>query len=262
MNNTTTRPKQQTLQTVERALTFLELVASAPEPPTVQTVAAALELNITTCYHLLRTLVARGYVERHDDLTLTLGSQVGLLFRAYQDTFDVNESLASIVNRLAEQTSETAYLSVRDGRSVILKVLVEGSQPLRVSGLYVGQSGNEHIRSSGKAVLAHLDPPAQAEMLAQALQNLSASEREAVSRRLVAELDNTRKRGWSLDGQESDLGISSVGAPVFDARGNVFGAVGVVTPTTRMDRFQPFFVDAVRSAAAEATELLSRKVST
>ena len=48
-----------TLQTVERALSFLEYVATAPVPPNVRDVAKALDLNITTSYHLLRTLVAR-----------------------------------------------------------------------------------------------------------------------------------------------------------------------------------------------------------
>ncbi|WP_224167185.1 IclR family transcriptional regulator [Arthrobacter sp. StoSoilA2] len=254
--------KQPTLQTVERSLSFLEFVASSPEPPTVQRVADALDLNITTCYHLLRTLVARGYIKRHDNLTLSLGEQVGVLFRTYQQKMDIDESLKGMVDTLASKTSETAYLSVLDGNRVVLKVLVEGSQQLRVSGLFVGQSGNEHLRSSGKAVLAHLDDEARAAMLADVVDGMSASETESLLDRLGHELDQTRKRGWSMDEQGSDIGISSIGGPIFDSRGRIYGAIGVVTPTTRMERLQDHYVECVRAVAADATALLTTAPTT
>ena len=247
---------QNTLQTVDRALTFLEIVASAEKPLTVKDVAAALQVNLTTTYHLLRTLMAHGYIERHDDLTLSLGRGLGILLRAYQRNFDVDERLGRVVDELARQTSETAFLSVRDGDTVNLRVLVEGTQPLRVSGLFVGMTGNEHHRASGKAVLACLPRAERDSMLAAALAGLSGAERATELAKLQPELAATEKRGWSLDHQESDVGISSVGAPVFGPGGEVYGAVGVVTPTLRMDRSQDRYVEMVKSAAAEMTEFL------
>jgi DNA-binding IclR family transcriptional regulator len=248
--------KQPTLQTVDRALSFMEFVASTNEAPTIQKVAKELGLNVTTSYHLLRTLVARGYIERHRDQTLSLGNQVGVLFRAYQERFDIHESLKDLVDTLMSETSETAYLSVLDGTRVILKVLVEGSQQLRVSGLFVGQSGNEHLRSSGKAVLAHLDPPSRDGMLAKIASDLELPSTQPLLAQLGGELEQIRQRGWSLDEQGSDIGISSIGGPVFDATGAIYGAVGIVAPTTRMHRFKDRYVECVVKAAADATDLL------
>ncbi|GCD92809.1 IclR family transcriptional regulator [Embleya hyalina] len=256
MNPAERTPKQPTLQTVDRALTFLEYVAAAPEPPTVQQVSEALGLNITTCYHLLRTLVARGYIARHENLTLTLGDGVGALFRAYQRRFDIDDNLKGCVDKLAAQTAETSYFSAVEGNRVILRILVEGSQPLRVSGLFVGRSGDEHLRSSGKAVLAHLDDERRAAVMANCVEGRSETDASALVEKLDRDLRTTRERGWSLDEQDSDIGISSVGAPVFDARREVYGAVGIVVPTTRMEKHRQRYVECVTATAAAMTALL------
>lgn len=248
-----------TLQTVERALSFLEYVASAQSAPTVQQVALGLDLNITTCYHLMRTLLARDYLERREDATLVLGSRVGVLFGAYQQKCNVDQGLAALVGSLAEQTQETAFLSVLEDGKVILKVLAEGSAPrLRVTGLYVGHSGNEHRRASGRAILAYVSAEEKDAILSRSLADVSGRERSATLKRLKAELEVTRERGWSMDGEASVYGISSIGAPVFDAAGEVYGAVGIVTPTCRMDRSKDIYVDAVKSIARDATDLLKQ----
>jgi IclR family transcriptional regulator, acetate operon repressor len=253
---------QPTLQTVERALAFLEYVAAARDPQTVQQVAAALDLNITTCYHLMHTLIARGYIERNDDATLNLGTQVSVLFASYQQKFSIGQRLADVVNRLALQTYETAFLSILEDRKVVLKVLTEGSQALRVSGLYVGISGNEHRRASGRAILANLSEVERNAILENSLANLSVRERSATRKALKEELELTLKRGWSMDGEQSEHGISSIGAAVFDARGKVYGAIGVVTPTFRMDRSKAAFVEAVMEASHKATKLVQSNSTT
>src|SRR5205814_2290836 len=96
---------------------------------------------------------------------------------SYQRSFDVQQTLANVVRGITDQTSETAFLSTLDGKSVILKYLSEGSHPLRVSGLYVGLTGNEHRRASGKAVLAHLDTGARNRLLERSLQGIPEPER-------------------------------------------------------------------------------------
>lgn len=245
-----------TLQTVERALSFLEHVAATSRPQTVKDVAEALGLNIATAYHLLRTLTARGYIDRRPDATLALGSSVGALFHAYQRSFDVDDALVRVVRQIAHETSETAFLSTLDGSNVIVKSYVEGAQPLRVSALHIGRAGNELRRASGKAVLAHLTSPRRDEIIERNLHGHGPGERERAIASLEEELAVVRARGWAVDNQESELGISGIGAPVFAADGDVYGAVGLVTPTFRMERSQDDFANVVVTAAREASAVL------
>ncbi|OWQ95372.1 IclR family transcriptional regulator [Sphingopyxis witflariensis] len=245
-----------TLQTVERALSFLEYVATAPVPPNIRDVSKALDLNITTSYHLLRTLVARNFIKRDDEGRLELGDGVAILAQNYRRHESVEQLLAPVVQQLAASTMETSFLSLREAQHVVLKVLVEGSQRLRVAGLYVGLSGHEYRRAAGKAVLAHLDGAERKAMLDESLASTAGQLRKAIMKALEKELPLTASRGWSVDDGQTEEGIISIGAPVFDAAGAVLGAVGIVTPIFRMDKSPDAFREAVLAAAAEATRLL------
>jgi len=247
--------EQQKLQTVERAFTFMEYVAGADAPPTVQQISAALKLNITTCYHVMRTLLALGYLDRKPDATLVLGAKIGSLYRAYHQAFDLDQSLGILVNRLVEQTAEFSFVSVLQGDRVVLKILAEATKRLRVGGLYVGHSGNEHRRASGKAVLAHCSSDFRTAILGRALADMPVRARKQMIVALDEDLALIRERGWSLDAQ-TEVGVTGLAAPIFDGNGTIFGAIGVVAPNFDLDRSQDEYVRLVVSAASQATALL------
>lgn len=247
---------QTTLQTVERALDFLEFVAASAVPPTIKQVSQELGLNITTCYHLFRTLHSRGYLDRGTNATLTVGNRISPLFVSFQRTFDADTGLRQIVERLSLATSETAFLSTLQGSSVVLKVLVEGPQQLRVSGLYVGLSGNEHHRASGKSVLAHAEPALRNAILDQSMSGIATDDRETLLSRLSEDFPRIREQGWSIDNQQADLGIASIGAPVFDSDGAIHGAIGIVSPSVRLERSREESIALIIQAAGEATDIL------
>jgi IclR family acetate operon transcriptional repressor len=252
------KPGTPTLQTVERAVTFLEHVAGSIAPPTVQQVATALKLNITTCYHLMRTLVARGYLTRLSNGGLIIGNSIGPLYRAYRSRLNETQELHEIVRQLAEKTSETAFFSAPDGDSVVLKILVEGSwQSLRVGGLFVGATGNEHLRASSRAILPYLDKGERERIIKKCFRGLNEEERERAAKGLSAAIAATRQRGWALDAQESQIGVTGIAVPIFDDHQNIHGALGVVVPTTRWKPSQRTLVDAVSKAGKRAIELLA-----
>ena len=252
--------QQTTLQTVERAITFLEYVAEAAEPPHIREISEALDLNITTCYHLLRTLVARNYIKRRTDGRLELGDGVNKLFRSYRRTTDIEEYLADVVKRLAANTFETSSLSLIEGDSVILKVHVEGSHRLRVAGLYIGLKGYEYRRAAGKAVLSHLREKERSAMLDKSLADLSEKQSKPIRKALEKEFKQIAARGWAIDDGQTEEGIIAIGAPIFDAQGHVLGAVSTILPTVRMEKSRDKFIQSVMAAAGEATQLLKEAV--
>lgn len=252
------RPGTPTLQTVERAFTFLEYVAASIDPPTVQQVARALKLNITTCYHLMRTLAARGYLIRLGDGTLVVGNAIGPLFRAFRSRLNETQELYEIVRQLAETTSETAFFSAPDGDSVVLKILVEGSwQSLRVGGLFVGATGNEHLRASGRAILTYLEKAGGERIIKKCFRGLNEEERERAAKELSSAMATTRQRGWALDAEASQIGVTGMAFPIFDDHRGIHGALGVAVPTTRWKPSQRALVDAVSKASKRASELLA-----
>ncbi|XHC09172.1 IclR family transcriptional regulator [Labrenzia sp. ac12] len=247
--------KQQTLQTVDRALSFLEIVAAAPNPPSIKDVSDKLDLNTTTCYHLLRTLLARGYVERSPNGGLKLGEAVNVLSLGLRRFDGVETQLAGLVENLAATTKETCALSIREGNHVTLKILVEGSQRLKVTGLHVGLKGYEYRRAAGQAVLAHLDEAARNAMLEESLTGLPGSQRSAILQGLKDEFSLISERGWAIDEQTAE-GITAISSPFFAPSGEVLGALSLISPSFRLERARVDFFEALLSAAATATRTL------
>jgi DNA-binding IclR family transcriptional regulator len=247
-----------TLQTVERALGFLEIVAAADEPMTIRQVAERLGINVTTCYHVYNTLTAMGYIERSTDATLRIGFEVAALYDGYLRGSTTARLTAALVDDLAHDSGETAWVSFLSGDTVTLAAFAEGSHRVRATGLHVGLQGNEHRRSSGRAVLAFLDDESRKLVLDRALAAFSPEERASTEAVLDSDLRAIRDRGWALDDEQFQQGILGVAAPFFAADGAVLGAVGLWAPSDRGRATLNGLVAHVVAAAQRATATLGR----
>jgi len=91
-----------------------------------------------------------------------------------------------------------------------------------------------HSTALGKAMLAHLPP----EEVTRLLDTVGMPRRTANTitdrGRLFSELATVRVRGYSVDNIENEDGIRCVGAPIFDHRREVVGAISVSGPASRM----------------------------
>ena len=58
------RAERPSIQSVDRAITLLEAIAEAGGESTLTELSRRTQLNISTCHHLLSTLVQRGYVAK------------------------------------------------------------------------------------------------------------------------------------------------------------------------------------------------------
>jgi IclR family transcriptional regulator, acetate operon repressor len=244
-----------TLQSVERALAFLETVAQARQPPRLKDVAGTLGINVTTSYHLLNTLQLAGYVTRDSDGTLRIGGRTAILYQGLVRNFALGRELAPVVAGLSEATGETAYIAALNRDKVIIQALVEGDQAVRVTGLYVGFSGWEHIRASGKAVLAHLPDEQRDNMLRRSLPDASADDLAAI----IDELHQVREQGWALDDGSFQEGACCIAAPFFRSGGFVAGSVSVSVPADRFTTARERITAAVLNSAQQASQIVGHE---
>ena len=75
------------IQSVSRALRALEQVAQAGRPLPAKVIARRCGLNLSTAYHLIRTLCYEGYLIRQADGTYVIGAQVAQRFHELVDSF-------------------------------------------------------------------------------------------------------------------------------------------------------------------------------
>lgn len=236
-------------QAVGRALSILRLLGSCDSDLTLATIAEQLGLSSGTTYRIAKALLADGLIA-HNPWTdaFYLGSGAVLLGQAAQRNFGI-DSMIPFLERLNEATEESVNLAIRDGYESVVMTRIQSNLPLRFVQR-VGARFPLYATASGKAMLAfsnterdYIDilPPRLTPVTLNTLKTPHAVRKT---------LEDTRKRGYSIDDQENVDGVRCVGAPILDANGQAQAAVVIQVPTVRMpdSRLSDLGAQAIRTA--------------
>jgi DNA-binding IclR family transcriptional regulator len=154
------------IQSVSRAFRILEEVGASRAPLTVKAIARRCQLNLSTAYHLVRTLTYEGYLVRSPDGGFVLGSSVARRFHELLASFDQPPKVREILRHMAAVTQRTAYLGRFVSGRIMITDMVEGPQSPHLEDLEVGLDVAAHATVIGKLLLATLPRTQRAEYLA------------------------------------------------------------------------------------------------
>ena len=168
---------------------------------------------------------------------------------------DLRRLALPVLVGVGAQSRETVHLAIPAGRSVIYLEKMESPGAIQTRSR-VGNRMPITSTGLGKAMLAFLPEEEVSEILASGIERRTAAtltEPEGLRR----DLDETRRRGYSIDREENEEGIACVGAPVFDHRGLVAASISIAGPAFRMSeqRFQE-----LGALATEAANEISRRM--
>jgi DNA-binding IclR family transcriptional regulator len=146
-----TDARPQVLQTLDRGLLVLELVAAAPMGLSMAELAARVDVHRAVCYRLVATLSSHGLVIRGTDGRIRLGAQVRAL--ALRLLPQLLTAARPVLADLAARTGMTAALSLAEGAECVATEVVEPDH----TALHVAyRVGNRHPLGRGAAGLAIL----------------------------------------------------------------------------------------------------------
>lgn len=221
--------------------------ADAPGDLRLTDIARSAGLSPSTTHRLLSALCDEGFLAQ-DPATerYRLGPAVLVLGQraAEQAGFD---RARPVLAALAEETGESASLSVRSGRQVLVVMLVPSRQPLRFDH-GVGSTIAIHASAMGKVMLA-FDPSGTTPD--GPFERFTARTITS-AKKLAAELAEIRRRGWAVNDAERYDGVTGVAAPVLGANGIVTAAIGVQGPTARIEALGIARLGETVRAAADA----------
>ncbi len=237
-----------------KGLALVDLIAAADRPVRLARLVEESGLPRATALRLLDALVEHR-VLRADESGYAPGPQLAVWGQRYLDGLDLRDHADDLMRTLAEQTRETCYLGVRDGRQVLYVAKADSPQAIRPAAR-IGSRNPLHSTGLGKALLAFGPPECLEEYAAGPLERKTPNtitEPDA----LGAELERIRARGWSIDDVENEDGVRCVAAPIRDHTGAVVAALSVVAPAYR------FALDDLSRLAPQvlgATAELSRRI--
>lgn len=224
------------VQSVDRALTLLDELTRAGGSLSLSELSSRVGLNISTCHHLLATLVKWGYVARLPGRRgYALGARVLHLGQAFMSQIDLPRRAHPHLDRINSMTGETVNLAVLQGDSVVTLLKREARHVVRVETGAIGMSEAVHASATGKAMLAWLPENEIHRILKlRGMQRFTAATFTDPDL-LIDELRHVRRNGYALDLEECQPGVTSVAAVIRNHTGAVVGAIGASTPTLRAD---------------------------
>lgn len=234
------------VQSIERAFAVLGVLMDGPLG--VTEVAARVGLPKSTAARLLASLEREGAVEQVPGETrYRLGPRMAALAAGLRDRRGLVAIAHPALVALAGEIGEAAGLSVADGVMVHYIDQVDSPNPVQVRD-WTGTRIPLHAVSSGQVFLAQLPAPVLARYLAEPLEAFTPRTLIDASA-LIERLREIRRVGHAWVRDEYAAGISSVAAPIADARAEIVAAVHVHGPSYRF----PTAGDEERIAAAVRT---------
>ena len=184
------------VQSVGRAMRVLEVVGRRPGLP-VKAIARQCDLNISTSYHLVRTLAYEGYLVRLPNGTYVIGETVARRFHDLVTSLERPPEASVVLRQLSERVGLSSYLGLlKDERVTVVEVAEESGSPY-LEDFEVGLDVSAHATALGKALLVSMPPRARHRFL-----------------RSHELCPFTSRTHTDLDALEAELGAVPAGAPV------------------------------------------------
>lgn len=209
------------IQSVQRALRIIEVVAEHDGRARAKEVARTTGLPLATTYHLLRTCAHEGWLQRLDDGSYVLGHRLDVV-RAQGTAARRIAHARPAMEWLRDALGGAVYLARYVDGEVVVDEIVDSVRAPRID-LWVGMHDAAHATALGKCILGQLPDVDREDYLSRhPLHDLTP--RTVVDRR---RLRLPASGDIAVDDGEYALGVCCVAATV--SCGQSTGAVGVVT---------------------------------
>jgi DNA-binding IclR family transcriptional regulator len=203
-------------------------------------VVEATGLGKTTAHRILGGLMSQNLAEQDPETgRFFIGVKMLSWATAARDRFSLVRLVEPALLRIARQTQDTIYLVVRSGDDIVCVDCREGSFPIKVLTLNVGDRRPLGIGAGSLAILAAL-PDAE-------IDRIFVANAEAIAAfpfdevRLREMVAATRHNGYSynnvhvLQGLENVTEMAGIGVPIRKADGMPVAALHLTSVTSRLD---------------------------
>lgn len=240
-----------TLQTVDRALELIDLLADSGEMSVIE-ISKALSVTRTGAYNLLNSLLARHYVEKNDaNNKYYLGYRFLELGTVYRYRYPFVLITQRSVYTLSKKWKYQINLSIYKSPCTLVFILQKASENVQRTPQRVVLPS--YATASGKLLMAYLPPEQLAEDMSQVTFERFARQTITDKDVFLKELERIRAQGYSTEVEECVNQRTCIACPVRDMTGKVLGAISMVIPLEDFEANFQKYLDDVQSTADTAS---------
>ena len=219
------------------------------------TIAEHVGEPVSSTYRLLAQLVRVGWVDKgHERGSFRIAGSFLRLGSYLEDQINIRQASEEALRELQRATRLTAFLCVLRSTGAVCIDRYDG-KGVRSLTMRIGDSLPLDRGGAPIALLAN-SPAEERDELVDAL-TTTPEQRQALESRL----DEVRSRGLAWSDQDVTPGIAAIGAPVFNHRGELEGAISVSGLREQLIEHRPDIEHLVATAASAASEELGYRPS-
>lgn len=214
-----------TLQTVDRALQLVEILAEHPTGMQPKEIEEVLELNKVTVHRLLATLENRGFIERMGN-AYVIGLKLVELSSMKLSNVELKTEAAPYLRELVSRLGLPVQMAILEGTEAIFIDKIESRNSFRMYS-QIGKRIPLYASGVGKVLLLQVSDE-------EIRQKLETVEFTAFTPKTLTNVESVieavkvaRKKGYAIDDEEHEEGIFCVAAPIYDYRDKVIAAISV-----------------------------------
>jgi IclR family transcriptional regulator, acetate operon repressor len=217
------------VQSLDRALNLLELLADAGGSMRLAELEVATGLPLPTIHRLIKSLVHNGYVRQEPSKRYSLGPRLIRLGETASRNLGsfARQHLVELVARIGE----TANMAVLEGDAIVYVAHVQSDHSMRMF-TEVGHRVYAHCTGVGKAVLAQMRDDEVLALLRRTGMPAKTTRSHTDPGALLSELNEVRDQGWAVDDAEQEIGVRCIAVPLVGAP--TLSAISVSGPSGRI----------------------------
>lgn len=250
------------VQSLERALTLLNVLSEYPEGIQITRLSEQVGLSKSTTHRLLATLVHMNYVVKDEETEkYKLGFQLIYLSRNILNSIDVIQIARPFLEKLCHDVNETIHLCIDDNGEVMYIDKIESNQTIRMFSR-IGSRAPMYCTGVGKVLLSGMSEEAYRKVVS-GIDFVARTAKTITSADALAEeVALVKNQGYALDNIENEEGIRCIAAPIFDFQGKIIASFSISGPSNRitMERVQDELVRRIRETSQEISRQLGYRV--
>ncbi|MET3508207.1 IclR family transcriptional regulator [Halalkalibacter oceani] len=243
------------IRSIERAIEVLQ--AFTPEKPslTLEELSSITNIPRSTVYRILCTLEGKGLV-RFETATAHYKPGLRLIeFTALASTLDVRQEAEDILTELHNITNQTVVMAVEDEDEIVYVFKKEK---------YVGLKFSSQVGQRRPFIYGVLGPVILAYKPKQRIEEILSIPIDSYTPQTTTDIDEIRKRlemikqeQVFIEADETTMGVTGIGAPIFGANQEIIAAIGVLSPTIQLAEDE---LEKIKELTMDASRKISKRM--
>ena len=218
------------IKSLSKGLKVYRFIVDYDKPILAVTLCEKLQIDKSTMSRLLKTLKDEDFISYLENSNEIIANEISYKTNQSTKIELLIKKTKNLLEEISLKTDECAYLGIFDDYKVSYINQIDLSNRELKTRNNIGIQANLHTSALGKSILAFGNYDFQKIKFNQFTNNTITN-----IKKLEMEIEEVKKRGFSIDNKEYQDGMCCVAVPLFNQENILIGAVGISGNSTRLD---------------------------